>query len=255
MALIKSKEEVILLREGGKRLAEIRSTLVDAVEPGVTTAELDRLGGELFKKFGGKSATLNYTPSGAHRPFPAEMCISVNDEIVHGIPTEDPHTLKRGDIISFDILFLYKGLITDTAITVPVGAIPTSIKKLLNITQEALTVGIKASRAENTVGDIGHAIETFMKPSGFGIVRDLCGHGVGHKAHEDPQIPNYGPAGAGMQLEPGMVLAIEPMFTEGAEDVVLDEDGYTVKTADGKLSAHFEHTIVITEGVPEILTK
>lgn len=255
MALVKSKEDIAILREGGKRLAEIRDTLVARVKPGVTTAELDRLGGELFKKFGGRSATLNYTPVGARRPFPAEMCISVNDEVVHGVPVEDPHTLKDGDIVSFDILFLYKGLVTDTAITVPVGEVSKSIEKLLNITQEALAVGIKASRAGNNVGDIGYAIETLVKPSGFGIVRELCGHGVGHEAHEDPQIPNYGKPGTGVRLEPGMVLALEPMMTEGAEDIVLDEDGYTVKTRDGKKSAHFEHTIVITEGAPEILTK
>ena len=255
MSLIKSKEEITLLREGGIHLAEIRNTLVKAVQPGVTTAELDRLGGELFKKFGGRSATLNYTPVGAGRPFPAQMCISVNDEVVHGIPTENIYVLEEGDIVSFDILFLYKKLITDTAITVPVGTIPKSLKKLLDVTRDALAVGIKASRAGNTVGDIGHAIETFAKPSGFGIVHELGGHGVGHSVHEEPRVPNIGTSGTGIELVPGMVLALEPMLNEGVGDVVLADDGYTIKTADGKRSAHFEHTIVITEGAPEILTK
>lgn len=254
MITVKTPEEIRILREGGKRLARIRSELVHAVKSGISIDTFDRLGGELFKKFGGKSATLNYKPVGARRPFPAEICISVNDEIVHGIPTEDPHTLKEGDIISFDILFLYKGLITDTAVTVPIGTISKTTKKLLNTTRETLYVGIKAARAGNTVGDIGHAMETFVKPSGFGIVRDLCGHGVGYNAHEDPQIPNFGKSGTGPKLRVGMVLALEPMLTEGSEHIVLDADGYTFKTADGSRSAHFEHTIVITSGDPEILT-
>jgi len=255
MITIKTPEEIEILREGGRRLARILRLVSDMVAPGVTTAELDKHAEQLIREGGDVPAFLNYQPSGASRPFPASLCVSVNDEIVHGVPNEKPQTLKEGDIVGLDLGLTHKGLIVDAALTVPVGDIDRAARKLVNITKEALAVGIKASRAGSTVGDIGHAIETFIQSSGFGIVRELCGHGVGHKVHEDPQIPNYGTAGTGPKLEPGMVLALEPMLTEGGEDIILGDDGFTYKTADGKRSAHFEHTIVITLDNPEILTK
>lgn len=255
MITIKTPEEIETLREGGRRLARVLRLVSDSVAPGVSTAELNKFSEQLIREGGDVPAFLNYQPDSASRPFPATLCVSVNDEIVHGVPNENPQTLKEGDIVGLDLGLTHKGLIVDAALTVPVGDIDRAARELIHITKEALVVGIKASRVGNTVGDISNAIETFIKPSSFGIVRELCGHGVGHKVHEDPQIPNYGIPGSGAKLKPGMVLALEPMLTEDAEGIILADDGFTYKTADGKRSAHFEHTIVITDDNPEILTK
>ncbi len=180
--------------------------------------------------------------------------MSVNDEVVHGIPSQD-RILEEGDIVSIDLGLKHNGMFTDMALTVPVGEISSGSAKLLKTTQKALQIGIGAALGGNTVGDIGHAIESYVHPHRYGIVEVLSGHGVGRAIHEDPYIPNFGKAGKGVKLVPGMVVAIEPMLNNGTKNVDLDEDGYTFHTADGKKSAHFEHTILITEGEPEILTK
>lgn len=255
MIVIKTREEIEILREGGKRLATVLHKVKEKVAPGVSTKELDLYAEKLIREMGDTPAFLNYRPAGARTPFPASLCISVNDEVVHGIPNKKI-MLKEGDIVSLDLGLKHKGLFTDMAITVPVGKINSADKKLLEITQKALQVAIDAAQGGNTVGDIGSSVETFVKSQGkYGIVEALSGHGVGRAIHEDPYIPNFGRAGKGEKLVPGMVVALEPMLNIGTKNVTIDEDGYTIRTADGKKSAHFEHTILITEGQPEVLTK
>jgi methionyl aminopeptidase len=254
MVTIKTKGEIDILREGGKRLAFILQEVGKAVKPGVSTMDLNDLADKLAKEKGDTASTLNYKPRGAKRPYPASICVSINDEVVHGIPNENPTILKEGDIVSLDMCLTHKGLITDSAITVPVGKIDSIAQKLINITKESLYAGIKAAKGNKFTGDIGYAVERVAKANSFSVVEDLCGHGVGYSVHEDPYIPNYGERGRGDKLKPGMVIAIEPMFNEGKKDIFLDKDGYTFKTRDGSRSAHFEHTVVITSGDPEILT-
>ncbi len=250
--IIKTKEEIDILRVGGKRLASILAKVAKKVAPGVTTKELDLYAYTLIKEMGDEPAFLNYKPEGQSKAFPASLCTSVNNEIVHGIPG-DEKVLKEGDIIAIDLGLKHKGLFTDHAITVPVGKVPKASQVLMQKTKEALCVGIEQAKAGNTVGDIGYAIEKFVGGK-YGIVRELSGHGVGKKIHEDPYIPNYGKRGKGQKLIPGMVVAIEPMLNIGKASILTTSDGYTIKTADGTRSAHFEHTVLITEGEPEILT-
>lgn len=250
--IIKTKEEIEILREGGKRLASILARVAKKVAPGVTTKELDEYAYELIKESGDEPAFLNYKPEGQNKAYPASLCTSVNNEIVHGIPGENK-ILKEGDIISIDLGIKHKGLFTDHAITVGVGKIPKASQKLLEFTHEALLVGIEAAKGGNTVGDIGHAIEKFVGKK-YGIVKELSGHGVGKKIHEDPFVPNFGKPGKGEKLVPGMVIAIEPMLNIGRAAIMTLSDGYTIKTVDGSRSAHFEHTVLITEGDAEILT-
>lgn len=254
MVIIKSPEEIKILREGGRRLATVLYKVKEIVKPGISTWELDKYVEKLIKEMGDYPAFLNYRPEGANIPFPASLCISVNDEVVHGIPSKN-RILKEGDIVALDLGIRHKNLFTDMAITVPVGAVSSVDLKLIQITEKALQVGIDAAIAGNTVGDIGYAIENFIRPHKFGIVEVLSGHGVGRAIHEDPYIPNFGKKGTGAKLVPGMVVAIEPMVNNGTKKVTIDNDGYTFRTADGKKSAHFEHTILITENGPEILTK
>ena len=251
--IIKTAKQIEIIREGGKILAKVLIEVAKKAKPGVSTYDLDKYAFDLIKKNGGDSAFLNYRPEGAPKPFPATICISVNNEIVHGIPSKT-RILKEGDIVSLDLGIKYKGLFTDHAITVPVGKISKKDQELLDATKKALEVGIWAARGGDTVGDIGHAIESFVNRK-YGIVRELSGHGVGVKIHEDPYIPNYGKKGKGQKLIPGMIVAIEPMLNIGKDDITLANDDWTIKTADGTRSAHFEHTILITEGDAEILTK
>lgn len=255
MIRLKTKEEIEVLREGGKRLAHILEQVAREVRPGVTTSELDELGHRLMVSAGDTPAFLNYTPSGSKRPYPASLCICVNDEIVHGIPNEDPRTLEEGDIVTLDAGLIHKDLITDHAITVPVGEISAEKRKLLTITKEALSIGIKAAQPGGRIGDIGSVIEAHAKKHGITVVSQLTGHGVGFGVHEDPFVPNYGRKGTGERIEPGLVIAIEPIFTLGEDGIKLHSDGYTCLTKDGAASAQFEHTIAITEKGPEILTK
>jgi len=239
-------------------LASVLHKVKEKVKPGVSAKELDDYAVKLISEMGDTPAFLNYQPEGADKPYPASLCVSVNDEVVHGIPRED-NILKEGDIVSIDLGLKHYGLFTDMAMTVPVGAISPASERLLDVTKKALEVGISVARAGNTVGDIGYAIEHFIRSQKngqqYGIVEVLSGHGVGRYIHEDPYIPNFGKKGQGEKLIPGMVVALEPMINNGTKHVTLDEDGYTIRTADGKRSAHFEHTILITENEPEILTK
>lgn len=254
MALIKTEEEIAKLREGGKRLARVVRDVAKAVRPGVTTLELNDLAEKLIRDGGDEPSFLGYTPQGAKRPFPAAICISLNNEVVHGIANEDWETVNEGDIVSLDCGITHRGLITDHAVSVIAGKGSEEDTELVQATRDAMTAGIAAALAGNTVGDISAAIEKVGVERGYGIVFELGGHGVGHSVHEEPYIPNVGDAGTGVELQPGMVLAIEPMFTLGTSRVKLQPDGYTFVTKDGSRSAHFEHTILITRGKPEILT-
>lgn len=256
MITIKSDLEIEKLQEGGRRLAKILSILSDKARPGVSAFELDKLAFELIVAGGDTPSFLNYQPKGSRVAYPSTLCVSINDAVVHGIPGgEGEKILKSGDIVGIDMGIIHDGLITDSAVTVGVGKIDSSAKQLLKVTKQALDRGIKAAKAGATVGDIGYAIEQFVKPFGYGIIRELAGHGVGYKVHEDPFVPNYGKAGEGPKLVPGMVIAIEPMLNEGDARIKLDADGFTYRTLDGKRSAHFEHTVVITTSGARILTK
>lgn len=251
---LKTEEEIQTLREGGRKHAEILKALGDMVRPGISTLILEEEARRLIREAGDKPAHLGYTPKGAPRPFPAALCLSINDEIVHGIPNEVPKVLNQGDIISIDLSLIHKGMFTDSAITVPVGAIDDESRKLLEVTEEALKAGINAAEPGNTIGDIGATITEVVKQSGFNLAKDLVGHGVGYEIHEDPYVPNFGKKGTGEKLVPGMVIAIEPMVNIGSGAIKVMKDGYTIKTKDGSRSAHFEHTVAITEKGNIILT-
>ena len=253
---IKTQEEIAIIREGGKRLGRILSILRDAVVPWVTTRALDQLAEKLIRADGDEPAFLNYSPQGARVPYPGTLCVSVNDEVVHGIAGE--RVLHEGDIIGIDLGIKHGGLFTDAALTVPVGAIDTGAQKLMAVTQGALMAGIDSARVGKKTGDIGYTINNFIKKNRgnnfFTIVEELGGHGVGYKQHEDPYIANYGTRGSGTPLKAGMVIALEPIVNEGTRFIKCMPDGYTYVTCDHKRSAHFEHTILITDGTPEILT-
>jgi len=253
MAIIKSEEEKNIARESGRRLAAVLYKVIEKVAPGVTPKDLDVYAEELIREGGDEPAFLGYKPSGAKTPYPATLCVSVNSDVVHCIPKE--LALKEGDIVSLDLGLKHKGFITDMARTVPVGNISEKSQKLITVTKEALARGIKSVRVVGHVGDIGHAIHSFVKENDFSIVEELGGHGVGKQVHEEPYIPNYGEKGKGVELVLGMVLAIEPIVNEGSRGVELDKDGFTFKTKDTQRSAHFEDTILITKKGAEILTK
>lgn len=253
MIIIKTKEEIAKLRIAGKILARIIDELKKEVEPGITTKSLEASVDALIAKAGAKGSLRGYRPEGADRPYPSSICISVNDEVVHGIPGS--RILKDGDIISLDLVINHDGVFVDHTMTVPVGKISKNDQILLSATEGSLYEGIHAIKPGATTGDIGYAIQSYLKPYKLGIVRDLSGHGVGRKIHEDPYVPNYGKPGKGDLLKPGMVIAIEPMCTLGSEQVLLLRDGYTLITSDKSRAAHFEHTVLIREdGYPEILT-
>lgn len=246
---VKTPAEIKAMRESGRILATVLQYLRPKVKPGISTAELARFAKAEIKRQGGKPAFLGY------EGFPNVICISVNDEIVHGIPKED-RIIQDGDIVSLDMGVSYKSMITDSAITVIAGrAKQKRHLELLKNTEEALYEGLAVVHDQVRTGDIGEAIEKFLNKFGYGIVRDLVGHGVGHQIHEDPNIPNYGRANTGPWLEAGMTIAIEPMVTLGTDHVHIADDKWTVKTADGSWAAHFEHTILITKNGYEILTK
>jgi len=252
---IKKTEDIAILREGGKRHTDILRQVAAAVTPGVTAAALNALAEKLIKENSDEAAFLGYTPKGAKRPYPASLCVSVNDEVVHGIPNEKEKILKEGDIVSLDLGLRHNSLITDAAITVPVGKIDATAEKLIETTKKALVIGIAAAHGGGHIGDIGEAIEKFVRPFGYGIVRDLAGHGVGYAVHEPPFVPNFGKKGKGKKLLPGMVLAIEPMVTIGSGEVRKSADGFGYETIDDSFSAHFEHTVVVAEDGCQVLTK
>lgn len=247
MIIYKTKEEIERMREGGRRLARILQELRSCVKVGVSELELNRLAGDLAQKNQGEPSFLGY------RDYPANLCVSVNNEVVHGVPKN--RTFNEGDVVSLDFGFLYQGRYTDSAITFGVGKISNQAQKLIEVTKKALEIGIAKVRAGNRLGDISFAIQNYVERIGFSVVRDLVGHGVGRKVHEDPRVPNFGRANEGVRLKIGMTLAIEPMVNVGTWKVKLLPDKWTFVTADGKLSAHFEHTVAITRDGCEILTK
>jgi methionyl aminopeptidase len=254
MIRLKTEREIQIMREGGKRHAEILHELAKLCEPGTSTLILEEEALRLIKEGGDKPAFLGYTPAGAKRAYPAALCVSINDEIVHGIPNEAERIMNDGDIVSIDLGLTHKGLITDSAITVAVGTIDDESRKLINITKRALEAGIAQAQPGNTIGDIGEAINEIVRPTKFSLAEDLAGHGVGYAVHEDPFVPNFGVSGQGEKLIPGMVIAIEPMINVGKGAIKLSKDGYTIKTKDGSRSTHFEHTVAITEKGNIILT-
>ena len=254
MISIKTPEEIKILRDGGKILASILLKVADKAKLGVTTFELDEYAEFLIKEAGGGSAFKNYKTGDDKYPFPSALCVSINDEVVHGIPAQD-RILKEGDIISLDLGLKWRGLYTDAAITVGVGKISADAEKLLNVTKSAFEKGIKVIKEKSAIGDIGFAVQSYVEASGFNVVKKLVGHGVGYAVHEEPEIPNFGKKRSGEILKEGMILAIEPMVCFGSADVVLDKNGWTWKTKDGFLAAHFEHTIAVTKKGCEILTK
>ncbi len=251
MIPIKSESEITIMRTACRIAATVLDRLCRLVAPGVNTYDLDQEGRKLLGSYDARSACFGYQV-GSKR-FPAYTCLSVNDEIVHGIGTLK-RVLQDGDIISVDVCVEYQGFIGDNARTVAVGDIAPARQKLLTVTEEALLKGIQQARPGNRVGAISNAVERAVRPFGYGIIRDFVGHGVGRSMHEAPQIPNFGPASRGERLRPGMTLAIEPMIAEGRSQVVMADDGWTALTVDGLPAAHFEHTVLVTGGDPEILT-
>ena len=247
MTSLKTQEEVKIIAEGGKILAAVIKELEKMAKAGVTTIELDRAAEALILSMGAKPAFKNY------EGFPFSLCVSINENIVHGFPSK--YVLKDGDLLKLDLGVLYKGYNTDMAITVAIGNVSYEAKRLINITRKSLRLGIKKAKIGNTIGDIGNTIQRFVEDQGFGVVRDLCGHGIGKGVHEDPKIPNFGKRGSGEKLVEGMVICIEPMVTMGDYNITQSEDGYGYATRDKSLSAHFEHTIAITEKGPVILTE
>lgn len=249
---IKSPVEIDSMRQSGKILAEVLNKTSRHIAAGISTKELARVAADELKKLGGQPVFLGYS---GPPPFPDVICISVNDEVVHGIPRED-QILRGGDIVSLDFGVSYNGMITDAARSYLVGSDGTEqAKKLIKDTEAAMYAGIDVLRDGIRVGDIGSAVQKILVKGGYGIVRDLVGHGVGHELHEEPDIPNYGFAGSGPVLKAGMTIAIEPMATLGTHAVTIDDDQWTIRTADGSLAAHFENTILITDRGYEILTQ
>lgn len=246
MVILKESQEIEKIRASNVIVAEVLGELKERVKPGVTTIELDRYAEELARKRNAKPAFKGY------RGYPFSLCTSVNSEVVHGLPSKK--VLVAGDILSLDFGVNYKGYYGDAAVTVPVGDVPEGASRLIRVTERGLYDGIREARAGNRLGDISAAVQECVESAGFSVVRDFVGHGIGKNLHEDPQIPNYGVKGRGIELKVGMVLAIEPMVNEGTYRVKVLEDGWTVVTEDVKLSAHFEHSIVITEHGPEILS-
>ncbi len=249
--MIKTQEEIELIAEGGRLIHDILQQTAAKVAPGVSTAELNEFAEQEIYQIGGRPSFKNYGPK--RNQYPAGLCTSVNDVVVHGIPS-DTEILKNGDIISLDIGMEYKGLFTDTAVTVPVGSIPKSTARLVETTRKCLNEAIKQCRPGNRVGDIAHAIQTTAEAAGFSVVRDLVGHGVGYAVHEDPAVPCYGPKSMGPVLQEGMVIAIEPMVCQGEYFLLFDQDGWTIRTQDGGQAAHFEHTVAITKNGSRVLT-
>lgn len=254
MIQLKTKEEISTLRNMGKHHNEILSLLGEFCLPDRTTYDINKETERLIEKAGMKAAFLNYKPKGVSRPFPASVCVSVNEEIVHGIPNEEPRTLKEGDLVSIDLGLLHKGLITDAAITVCVGNCLKEKQELNWSTKESLYKGIEAIKLGGNIGDIGAAISSFARKTPFSVVRHLCGHGVGYSVHEDPFVPNVNKKGSGPRLGEGLVIAIEPMLTTGSGDIVLAANEFTYTTKEKAFSAHWEHTVAVTADGPLVLT-
>jgi methionyl aminopeptidase len=245
---IKSEDEIKIMREAGRIVAQTLQKLVDACRPGVVAKDLDKLVRKEYARIDCVPTFLGY----AHPPYPATLCFSVNDELVHGIP--DKQVIREGDLISIDLGATYKGFVGDSAVTFVVGEPTEEQQRLIDVTRESLWVGIRAAHAGVKLGVVSNAIGEYIESHGYGVVRQYVGHGVGRQMHEEPQVPNYGPPDRGVMLRKGMVLALEPMVTVGDYHTKVHEDGWTVSTVDGSLCAHFEHTIAITDGEAEVLT-
>lgn len=252
MINIKSTSEINKMRVSGQVVAQVLQILKEEIRPGITTGKLNSIAEEEAKKRNALAVFKNYPNARGSRPFPGAICTSVNEEVVHGIPGK--RVLKEGDIISIDFGVIVDGFAGDAAITVAVGEVEPQIKKLIEVTEEALMKGIEQARVGNRLGAISHNIQAYTEKAGFSVVRDYVGHGIGRKMHEDPPVPNYGNADRGPALQAGMALAIEPMVNLGTYSVYTKGDEWTVVTRDGKYSAHFEHSIVIGDQGPEILT-
>lgn len=250
--ILKSPEEIRTMRNAGQVVGQTLQILAEAVQPGATAKDLDDLVRREYAKRGVTPTFLNYKVPGAP-PYPATVCVSVNDEIVHGIPTEK-RVFKEGDIVSIDLGATLDGYVGDAAITVPCGQVSDDAQRLMEVTKGSLWAGIQAARAGQHMGDIGAAVQEYAESRGYGVVREYVGHGVGRKMHEDPQVPNYGTPGQGLKLRVGMVIAIEPMVNIGDWRTKRLPDNWTVATRDGSLSAHFEHTLAIADGDAEVLT-
>ena len=254
MVTIKSKKEIELMREACNIVALTHQAIEQAIKPGISTAELDKIAENTMKKYGAISAEKGYNPGiKGVPPYPAATCISVNDEVIHGIPSAK-RILKDGDIVSVDLVALKNGYNGDAARTYFVGNVSKDAKRLVEVTKQAFFEGIKYAKKGNRIGDISHAIGEYVKSQGYSVVREFEGHGIGKDMHEEPEIPNYGKAGRGIRLEPGMTLAVEPMVIQGKPNILELEDGWTIITEDGSLAAHYENTILITENEPEVLT-
>jgi methionyl aminopeptidase len=247
MVILKLPEEIEKARASNQIVAEVLSKLRDKVKPGVTTRELDKLAEEIAEKRGARPAFKGY------RGYPYSLCTSVNEEVVHGMPSA--RVLKEGDIVGLDFGVLYKGFFGDSAITLPVGKIDAAALQLLKVTEQSLYEGIAQAKEGNRLGDISGSVQQTVEAPGFSVVRDFVGHGIGRNLHEEPQIPNYGKKGRGLTLKSGMILAIEPMVNQGDYRVKILQDGWTVVTEDGRLSAHFEHSVAITDNGPDILSE
>ena len=244
--ILKSRDEISIMREAGRIVAETLRLLLDRLRPGLVEKELDEIVRREFRRRGVAPTFLGY------QGYPATVCVSINDEIVHGIPGD--REIMDGDIVSIDLGCTHKGFVADAAVSAGVGQVPAEAQRLVDVTREALWRGIAAARPGARLGEIGAAIQTFVEGQGFSVVREYVGHGVGRQMHEDPQVPNYGSPESGPVLRPGMVLAIEPMVNMGDWRTKRDSDNWTVRTLDGSLSAHFEHSIAITDGEAEVLT-
>jgi methionyl aminopeptidase len=254
MVTIKRADEIARMRQAGAILAEVLRALEHELRPGVTTAELDEVAGRMIRDAGAIPSFLGYGGSRGTIPFPGSICASINDEVVHGIPSPR-RRIRAGDVVGLDVGCIWQGWHADAARTFAVGPVPERVVELIATTRLALRDGIAAAKPGNRLGDVGAAIEAVAHAHGYGLVRPFVGHGIGTAMHEDPQVPNYGRPGTGMRIEPGMCFAIEPMFNLGGDDVSLLRDGWTVVTADGSLSAHFEDTISIGASGPEVLTR
>ncbi len=252
MIELKSPPEIATMRRANLIVAEVLDELARAARPGVTTQELDRIADELTRKRGGRPAFKGYVVG--DRVFPSSLCISINDEVVHGIPSRD-RVLRDGDIVSLDFGVFFEGYYGDAARTIAVGRIDAEAEKLLAVTERALWVGIAEARPGRRLGDLSAAIQEHVEKEGFSVVRDFVGHGIGKRLHEEPQVPNYGVRDRGVRLREGMVLAIEPMVNAGGPDVRIKPDGWTAVTQDGRRSAHFEHSVAITDNGPYVLSR
>ena len=254
MVTIKSKKEIELMREACRVVAVVYDEIEKNIKPGMTTYELDQIAEKTMKKLGAIPAEKGYNPGiKGVPPFPASICVSINDEVIHGIPSKN-RIIKEGDLVSVDTVALKNGFNGDAARTFIVGQTSKENKRLVDVTKQAFFEGIKYAKPGNRIGDVSHAIGEYVRSQGFSVVKEFQGHGIGKEMHEDPGIPNYGKSGRGIKLEPGMTLAIEPMVIQGKSNILELEDGWTIVTEDGTNAAHYENTILITENEPEVLT-